>query len=347
MAKKQVNTADLPVRDKRTELGELISKKFGSVLFDGSHIKNNPKVLIPTTPTLDLSLRGGIPEGTLTLMTGRPKTGKSTMALQLAANAQELGRHVYYLNIEHRFNEKNLTTVSHLKTTPDYFTLIESSREKTLSSQDFLNIAVDIISTHEQSVVILDSISSLCSDNELSRDIGEMARPEGPKMFGNFCRKVSSSINLNRITLIGILHLIANTSGYGSPWMEDGGNKIQYAADTKLKCKATSKWEEGSGDNVKLIGQEVDWEVVYSANGPPGDVAKTYIRYGMGYDGTWEIICLGIDMGLITKAGAWFQYQPSSGEVVKVQGQPKLYDYFKNNPEETKLVYSKIKDLMY
>lgn len=89
----------------------------------------------------------------------------------------------------------------------------------------------------------------------------------------------------------------------------------------------------------------VDWEVAFSANGPPGDVVKTYLRYGFGYDDIWEIITLGIDFGLIAKAGAWFQFQPTEGEPIKVQGQAKLYEYFTNNPNELDILYTAIKGM--
>ncbi len=343
MAKK--DKTEESIVDSGDELQKIIEKKYGKVMFSGSHIKENPKVLIPTTPTLDLSLRGGIPEGSWTLISGRPKTGKTSVSLQIAANAQRMGRHVFYLNVEHRFGEKNLTTVRHLKTTPDCFTLIESTREKILSSEDFLNIACDIVANKIGCVIILDSISSLCSENERNKDIGDMGRADGPRMFGQFCRHNASIIPINNIIFIGMLHVIANTSGFGAPTMEDGGNKIQFQCDTKLKVKGTTKWEEGSGESAKLVGQIVDFEVAFSANGPPGDVVKTYLRYNYGFDDVWEIITLGIDLGLVAKAGSWFQYQPLVGENVKVQGQSALYKYFSENPTELDILYTNIKNM--
>lgn len=348
MAKKDKIDTPAEIKDNSSYLSELektISKKYGDVLFDGSHVRENKKLLIPTTPALDLSLRGGVPEGSWTLISGQKKTGKTTLAMQIAANAQRMGKFVYYFNIEHRFGLKNLTTVKHFQTTPDVFRLIESTQDRLLSAQDHLNMAVDVISGHPGCVVILDSISSLCSQNEMSKEVGEAARPEGPKMFGQFCRKLASIVPINNVCVIGILHLIANTSGYGAAWMEDGGTKIQYQCDTKLKCKTTWNWEEGSGENAKKVGQMVDWEIAFSANGPPGDIVKTYLRFGLGYDDVWEIITLGIDLGLISKAGSWFQYQPSVGDNLKVQGQSGLYKYFNDNPEELQLLYSNIKSM--
>lgn len=323
----------------REDLLKLIAKKYGHVAVDGSYIKEHAKTLIPTTPALDLSLNGGIKEGSWTLITGQKKTGKTSLAMQIAANAQAMGRFVYYLNAEHRFDEKNLTTVRHFKTDPEHFRLIQSTEGNILTAQLFLNIAVDIMTNHKNCVLILDSISSLCSENEMSKDIGEAARPEGPKMFGQFCRKMASTVPLNNITFIGILHLIANTSGYGAPYMEDGGNKIQYQCDNKLRCRGTTKWEKGNGEDKKVIGHTVDWNIEFNGNGAPADTVKTYLRYGYGYDDTWEIISLACDFGLIQKGGAWYTF-----EDIKVQGQEKLYEYFQANPDKLQSLYTSIKE---
>lgn len=348
MAKKEKEVVEDKNTNFKGEIEKIISKKYGSVMFDGSYIKNNPKKLIPTTASLDIVLNGGIPEGGVYLIAGKPKSGKSSLSLQIAANAQKQGRHVYYLDIEHRFTVKNLTTVAHLQTTPDVFTLIESTKEKKLSAQDFLNIANDIMANHPNCVIILDSISSLCSENELSREIGVGARPEGPTMFGTFCRQNASTIPLNNITLIGIVHIISNTSGFGSPTSETGGNKIQFAMNGKFVVKGVSAWEEGSGEEKVKIGQIVQWLIAEQANGPPGSVVKSYLRYNYGYDSEWELVNLGIDLGLITKKGAWFEYLPNENNpetLIKKQGQGNMYEYFKNNPEELNKLYVKVKEM--
>lgn len=348
MAKEKKDKGEsAPIGNIREELEKLTLKKYGIAGIDGSYIRENKKLIIPTTPTLDLALHGGIPEGSWTLISGKKKTGKTTLALQLAANAQKMGKYVYYFNIEHRFDEKNLSTVQSLKTDSEHFKLYQSTKEKILSAQDFLNLAIDVMSGHPGCVVILDSISSLCSENEMSKDIGEAARPEGPKMFGQFCRKMASTVPINKITFIGLLHLIANTSGYGPAFMEDGGNKIQYQADTKLLCKGTSVWEKGSGEDAKKIGQSVDWEVTFSALGPPGETAKTYLRFGFGYDDTWEIITLATDLGLIQKGGSWYSYTKPGEEIpIKVQGQEKLHEYFLEHQDECLALFSQVKEMV-
>ncbi len=328
-----------------SELEKTIAKKYGNVSFSGNDIRERKRILIPTTPTLDLSLCGGIREGSWTILTGKPKCGKTTMALQIAANAQKLGKFVYYFNVEHRFEFKNLSTVHHLKTTPDCFKLFESTKEKYLSAEDHLNLAKDVICGHPGCLVIFDSISCLCPENEMAKDIGDMGRPEGPKMYGQFCRQMASRVPLNNIAFIGILHVIANTSGYGESWVEDGGVKIQFQCDTKLKHKTSWNWEEGSGENKKKIGKLVDWDIVFSANGRPGDIVQTAMRYGYGFDDTYEIVTLGIELGQISQSGTWFSTLSSTGEEIRGQGKPKLCEYFTNNPLELEFLHNKIKEI--
>ena len=346
MAKKKEVEEGIPV-DKRTELAKLLLEKYGNIATDGSYIKDHPKRIIPTTPILDIALSGGIPEGSWTLITGKPKTGKTTLALQMAANAQKLySKHVYYLDVEHRFGEKNLSTVRHLKTDGNNFTIIKSPKDRKLPAEEFLSAFEDIADGSDGSVIIIDSISMLCAQKEQVAEITGTGRAAGPKLIAETCRKLASVIPSNNITVIAMLHVIANTSGYGASSYEDGGNKIQYIADTKIACKGMEKWEKGSGDNAKVIGQMVKWNVAFSALGTPQQNAECYLRYGYGYDDVWEIITLACDFGIIQKGGAWFTYFPEGGEPVKVQGQEKLYEYLSSRPEECDKIYSLIKAMV-
>lgn len=347
MAKKKDDNAEPVVVDKRAELAKLLQEKYGNIATDGSYIKDNPKRIIPTTPILDIALSGGIPEGSWTLITGKPKTGKTTLALQIAANAQKLyNKPVYYIDVEHRFGEKNLTTVRHLKTIGDDFTIIKSSRDEKMSAEKFLSAFEDIADKADGSVIIIDSISMLCSQKEQAAEITGTGRASGPKLLAETCRKLAPVVPSNNVTVIGMLHIIANTSGYGSPSYEDGGNKIQYIADTKIACKGTEKWEKGTGDNAKVIGQMVKWKVVFSALGAPEQNAECYLRYGYGYDDIWEIITLACDFGIIQKGGAWYTYFPEGQEPIKMQGQEKLYEYLLSRPEECTRIYNLIKEMV-
>ena len=245
-----------------------IRKKYGDIVFSTDAIKEKKRNIIPLGPNLDLALGGGLLEGTWNIFSGPPKAGKTTLALQAAVNAQQLyNKHVYYSAVEGRFKEFNLHTVKGLN--PDLFTVFQSDEGTILTAEKFLDLNRDVIKTHPGSIIIIDSASALCSEKEMTDDITGMTRNIGPKLLASFCRQMGGIVPVQNVTVIIIQHLIANTSGYGSPYVEDGGQKIKYQGDTKIRCKTQNprQWQDDDGN---IIGQTCDWEVVFSALGPPG-----------------------------------------------------------------------------
>lgn len=316
-----------------------LRKKYGNVIIPASSLVDDEKEIIPVGPNLDLALSGGIPEGSWVIMSGPPKCGKSTTSLQIAANAQSQGRKVYYFDIEGRIKKMQLNGIFGLNLEEDAFELVASNEDKILSAEDFSNIASEIIKNESRVVIILDSTSSLCSQGELDGEITGTGRALGPRILASFCRKNGTIVPVKKTVVIMMQHLIANTSGYGSPYYEDSGRKVQYQADIKLRCKSFQFWHDGE---EKIIGQIPTWQVVTSALGPPVEKVESYIRYNKGIDSSWELMRLCIDFGIIEKAGSWFTLP--SGE--KLQGEPKLYNSLSNNLELFNQLTSKLKTML-
>lgn len=348
--KEEVDTKEPVKREYKTmslsEMAGAISKQYGEgILIGGSRFLDEKKVILPVSPKLDMGLNGGIPEGSWVILSGNPKTGKSTLALDFAATCQkpEYGsRPVVYLNIEGRLKEMNMKGVDGLITdNEDMFQILRSARGNILSAEKNLNIISDMIRCIPNLVVIIDSTSALCSEKEQSEDVSGQTRSLGPKILANFCRTMGTIVPVQNTTVIMIQHLIANTSGYGPKLMEDSGRKVQYQVDVKLVCKGIEDWEEGD----KQIGQKVHWDIVTSALGPPGALVDTYLRYGHGIDKLMDYIELGLEVGLIAKGGAWYTLsflEPT----VQMQGMYKLYTYLKENPEAITLLQSEIKKVL-
>ena len=300
-----------------------INKKHGTnVLINANEIVDKERKIISVSPVLDFALKGGVPEGSWVLLSGLPKCGKSTLALQIAANAQKQhNKQVFLGNVEHRINKKELSGIHDLD--PNKIEIIQSQKGKILVAQDFLQEFTNIIKTIPGCILIIDSTSALCAEKEFTEDITSQARNEGPKLLATFCRKMASIVPVQDVTLIIIQHLIANTSGYGSPYYEDGGNKIQYQADIKLRCNSFSKWNAAQNDDSTRIGQVVTWQIMTSALGPPGGKVQSYIRYGYGVDDIKEYLGLALDMGIIDKGGAWYSIT-FGDQTLKFQGEEKL-----------------------
>ena len=216
-------------------LKEDVTKTFGDdIILTGNAIVDKKGVVIPVSPSLDIILNGGIPEGSFVVLTGQPKCGKTTTSLDFAATAQRLeykgdlkdSREVYYLNIEGRLKKGDLEGIPGLNL--DKFHVIGSQQGKILHAEEYLQIGEKIINEIPGSVLIIDSYSALCTEAEITSDMDKMQRADGAKLLAKFCRKVANVIPVNKNIVIGITHLMGNPTGYGAEFKEKSGQAIAY-----------------------------------------------------------------------------------------------------------------------
>lgn len=291
----------------------------------GSDFLSDKKEILRVSPAFDVGLGGGIPQGSWVILTGKPKLGKSSAAIHMVAKfLQQFPQgNALYVDVETRLKEINLRNqfldVSRLD-------IMRSQQDDILQAEEFLTRTENYIKSNPNSIVVVDSVSSLCSTTEYTDPIKGTTRSLGPKLMANFTRKMAPIIPVQNCIIILITHQIANTSGYGSPFSEDGGNKIQYQADIKLKCKNKEEWLDGT----KNIGQVVNWNVEFSALGPPGMSISSCFRYNYGLDEGMELARIGVDFGLITRGGSWYNAtflalseDPTVLEYIENSGKPK------------------------
>lgn len=328
------------------KLKDDVTKQFGSdIILNGNAIVDKKTMIIPISPSLDIVLNGGIPEGSFVVLTGQPKCGKTTTSLDFAATAQKpeyqgslkTPREVYYLNIEGRLKKRDLEGIPGLDLSK--FHVIGSQQGKILHAEEYLQIAERIINEIPGCVLIIDSYSALCTEAEITSDMDKMQRADGAKLLAKFCRKVANVIPVNKNIVIGITHLMGNPTGYGAEFKEKSGQAIAYQTDIKLRAKTFKPWML-SADSTQ-IGQEIEWQVVCSALGPPGGSTTSYIRYGQGIDKYTELLNFAVDIGIINKGGAWYTYNSE-----KFQGLEKLRQYFVDNKEEYIKLEANVKQTM-
>jgi len=171
----------------------------------------------------------------------------------------------------------------------------------------------------------------------------KMQRADGAKLLAKFCRKVANIIPVNKNIVIGITHLMGNPTGYGAEFKEKSGQAIAYQTDIKLRAKTFSPWTLGADGSQ--IGQEVQWQVICSALGPPEASTTAYIRYVEGIDKTTELFVLASDLGLVNKAGAWYTLDFVESKP-KLQGVEKVRLYLIDNPKEYIVLYEKVKEML-
>jgi recombination protein RecA len=285
------------------------------ILQSGRDLYDKIPDVISISPCIDFGLSGGIPKGVWVVLSGPAKAGKTSLSLRIAACCQKVGmKDVYYIDAEGRFKTMNIRGTPGLDV--DNFFLVRSTIDKIYTGEELVEIAIQLIKDKPNSVFILDSASALCPEGEMNSDVAANARLSTPKLLATFFRRVGTILPPTESIFIVIQHVIANTSGYGASTMEDGGNKIKYQADVRMRCKRVEPWTDGP----KQIGQLLTWEVEASALGPPHIPTQSYLRYGIGIDVVQELVNMASDLALINKGGAWYSFYTE--KKAKEKGQP-------------------------
>lgn len=316
-----------------------LRKKYGAdIVNSGASLIDVPQEVIPFSPAFDIGIGGGIPKGSFIIFASPPKHGKTTSTLSFCASAQAKGMQIRYHDIEHRLKSRDIAGIKDLKTDIDNFSLIRSAPGAILHGEDHLQIADDTINNEQNCVVVLDSVSQLCSADEFTAQIGDKKRAPGAVLLAQFTKKITGVLPVNNNVVICIAHMIANTGGGYAGLIESGGNKIKFAVDAHFRSKGVEFLSVG---NNEPYGQKTTWEIIASPIGGPKRRVNSFIRYGVGIDKILELIDIGLQLSIIDQAGAWFTY-----DGVKAQGQEKLYGEFSNNPELLDKLYNQVYEMM-
>ena len=337
--KKEVDTSEL---NKEELLLKSLSETYGNIVSNGEDLMNKSQEIMSISPKLDSILNGGIPEGTTTLISGPPKAGKSSLTLRMCRQAQEMGRSVVYIDVEHRLKKMNLAGTLGLD--PSKLIHIHSDENNLLNAEKVLTIAKQSLQDLPKSLVVMDSFGALVTEGEMLGELKGSQRNDLHKLLSLFHRILVPIISVNRNFFVGILHEHANTSGYGAATAEGGSSRARYLSDVKLRVKKFEYWE---ANGVK-IGQIGTWLCGYSALGAPGGECQSYIRYGVGIDILQELIATGLDTGLIQKAGAWYSapyITKRDEQEPKFQGEAKLYAAISNNKEWQEWLESDLREM--
>ena len=348
-----------------------VISKYGDVVKSGKEVLDNINSLevIGVSPALDIALGGGLREGSVVVMTGDPKSGKTTTALHFASKCQAKGKRVIYIDTEGRMSEQNFTGIKGLD--PDKILVIQSTDDRILSAEDFLNIVEYYINNDPGCLIITDSLSNMVPACELEGEVRTGVRNALPRLLSMFFKRISGTLMKNKVLLLCITHNIANTGGspYAPSKMADCGNMLQYQAGTNMIITHRGKWQVPK-DSGPHVGQIANWNIKTScAGGRPNSTAESWIRYGTGIDEVQEVVQIACEFRLIKAAGAWYTIQcavdePQHPIVAKIltdnnigdkaedierffkfQGSNNVLEFLNNNNEVAQFIYEKIKEL--
>tara|TARA_Y100001937_G_scaffold120782_1_gene178492 strand:+ start:369 stop:1475 length:1107 start_codon:yes stop_codon:yes gene_type:complete len=347
--------------------------KYGDIVEQGTKVLadlQNFKT-IGISPALDLATGGGLREGSVVVMTGDPKTGKTTTSLYFAAKAQAAGKNVFYFNTEGRLTKENFTGIKGLDASK--IKVIQATdNQPVVSAETFLNAIETYVKNTPDFVAIIDSVSNMVPQDELDGDVRGGVRAQLPRLLSMFFKRISNDVARTKSILIFITHNIANTGG--SRWspakLADCGNMLQYQAGTNMVITHRGKWEE-TDEAGNDVGQVANWIVKTSASGgKPNSNAISYIRYGTGIDEVRELCEIANELTFIKQAGAWYtilsaitsddkrivnllkknDIDPEDKEArekfFKFQGMSKLSEFIQSNTEVQAFLYDEIKSVL-
>ncbi len=283
---------------------------------------------IPTgSLSLDLALGiGGLPMGRIVEIYGPESSGKTTLTLELIAQAQKRGKICAFIDAEHALD-------------PTYAKKLGVKIEDVFISQpDTGEQALDICETLVRSggvdVVVIDSVAALVPKAEIEGDMGDAHVGLQARLMSQALRKLTGIIKQANCMVVFINQLRMKIGVmFGNPETTTGGNALKYYASVRLDIRKNGQIKEGGKDkkdkDAKVLGNETTVKVVKNKVAPPFKTAHFQIFFNYGIAKNGEILDLGEKAGVVKKTGAWYSYK---GEKIG-QGKLNAMKYLDEHPE--------------
>lgn len=294
---------------------------------------DKPLTNIPAVSTgslgLDIALGiGGLPLGRICEIYGSESAGKSTLALQVIAEAQKKNMRCAFIDAEHALD-------------PQYAHKLGVKVEDLLLSQpdtgeQALEIADRLVRSNAVGVIVVDSVAALVPKAEIEGEIGDQFMGLQARLMSQALRKLSGSVQHANCLLLFINQTRMKIGVmFGNPETTSGGNALKFYASVRLDIRRTGAIKEGD----VTVGNETRVKVVKNKVAPPFTQAEFQIIYGKGIFRESEIIDLGVKAGLIEKSGAWYSYK--SARIG--QGKANAAKFISDNPVVAKELESAIR----
>ncbi len=281
---------------------------------------------------LDIALGiGGLPRGRVVEIYGPESSGKTTLAIHAIANVQRNGGIAAIIDAEHAFDrfyaEKlGVNTENLLISQPD-------------NGEQALEIADNLIRSGAIDLVVIDSVAALTPKAEIEGEMGDSRMGLQARLMSQALRKLTGTINKTGCCCIFINQLREKIGiMFGNPETTTGGNALKFYASVRLDIRRVSQLKEG--DNV--VGNRVRVKVIKNKVAPPFRQAEFDIMFGEGISKVGEIIDLGVEKGVIKKAGSWFSYDDTK----LGQGRDQVKALFIENPDLAEDIEGRIKDAL-
>ncbi|MDJ0939892.1 MAG: recombinase RecA [Woeseiaceae bacterium] len=309
-----------------------IEKQFGkgSVmrLGDGSAARDIEEVSTGSIG-LDVALGiGGLPKGRVVEIYGPESSGKTTLTLQVVAEAQKAGGTAAFVDAEHALD-------------PQYAEKLGVNVDELLVSQpdtgeQALEITDMLVRSGAVDVIVVDSVAALTPKAEIEGEMGDSHVGLQARLMSQALRKLTGNIKRSNCMVIFINQIRMKIGVmFGSPETTTGGNALKFYSSVRLDIRRIGAIKKGD----EVIGNQTRVKVVKNKVSPPFKLAEFEILYGQGISREGEIIDLGVQHGIVDKAGSWYSY----GDDRIGQGKENVREFLKTNPEMAAEIEAKIR----
>lgn len=323
---KKLNHADLQ------ETLEEIKKEFGEGAI--MRLQEVEAVNVDSISTgsifLDAALGiGGLPRGRIIEIYGPESSGKSTLAMHCAAEAQKKGGVAAFIDAEHALD-------------PEYAKKLGVKIDELLISQpdsgeQGLQIVESLVRSNQVDIIIIDSVAALTPRKEIAGEIGDLQIGLQARLMSQGLRKLSGIASKSK-TIIVFLNQTRMKIGipFGNPETTPGGMALKFYASVRIRLQRTAQIKQGED----IVGSRIKAKIVKNKVAAPFKTAEFDIYYNEGISNTADIINAGLKYGIIKKSGSWFTY----GEEKLGQGMPGTKQTLKDNKELMKKVKKDVLD---
>lgn len=300
----------------------------GSVMRLGDETRQPIEVIPTGSIALDVALGiGGLPRGRVIEIYGPESSGKTTVALHAIASAQAAGGICAFIDAEHALD-------------PDYAEKLGVNTDALLVSQpdngeQALEIADTLVRSGALALIVIDSVAALTPRAEIEGEMGDSHVGLQARLMSQALRKMTGALSGANTTAIFINQLREKIGVmFGSPETTTGGRALKFYSSVRLDVRRIETLKDGTD----MVGNRTRVKVVKNKVAPPFKQAEFDILYGQGISREGSLIDMGVENGIIRKAGAWFTYEADQ----LGQGKENARNFLRNNPEVADEIEQKI-----
>ena len=308
-----------------------ITKQFGSgsIMKLGEQSKIDVELFSSGSLALDLALGGGYPKGRIIEIYGPESSGKTTLALHAIAEIQKQGGQAAFIDAEHALDPAYARKIG-----VDTGNLLISQPD---NGEQALEICETLVRSGAVDLIVVDSVAALVPQAEIDGDMGDAQMGLQARLMSQAMRKLTGVISKTKATVIFINQIRMKIGVlFGNPETTTGGNALKFYASVRVDIRRIGQIK--NGDNI--AGNRTKIKVVKNKIAAPFRTAEFDIMYNEGISKTGDILDLGVQYGIIDKAGAFFKY---NGETIG-QGREAVKTLFKEKPELADEIEAKVRE---